>query len=147
VLTVPIPPLRERPDDIEWLAERFLEAFAAEAGVELTGISRHAMEELRVHEWPGNARELRNRIERAVGLAPGPWILPGDLFPDRCGHKSDRKVGSLEGVRDDAEKREILRALRHSGGAVTEAARALGISRTTMWEKMRRHGIEPASVT
>jgi DNA-binding NtrC family response regulator len=147
VLTVSIPPLRERPDDIEWLAERFLEAFAPEAGVELTGISGHAMEELRAYQWPGNVRELRNRIERAVGLAPGPWILPGDLFPERCRQKSDAKVGSLEAAREEAEKREIQRALRHSGGAIIEAAQTLGISRTTMWEKMRRHGIEPASVT
>ena len=147
VLAISIPPLRERSDDIEWLAERFLEAFAAEAGVELTGISGHAMEELRAHEWPGNVRELRNRIERAVGLAPGPWILPGDLFPERCRKANDIKNSSLEAARDQAEKREILRALRHSGGAIIEAAQALGISRTTMWEKMRRHGIEPASVS
>ena len=147
VLAISIPPLRERPDDIEWLAERFLEAFAAEAGVELTGISGHAMEELRAHEWPGNVRELRNRFERAVGLAPGPWILPGDLFPERCRKANDIKNSSLEAARDQAEKREILRALRHSGGAIIEAAQALGISRTTMWEKMRRHGIEPASVS
>ena len=99
------------------------------------------------HEWPGNVRELRNRIERAVGLAPGPWILPGDLFPERCRKANDIKNSSLEAARDQAEKREILRALRHSGGAIIEAAQALGISRTTMWEKMRRHGIEPASVS
>ena len=105
VLAIPIPPLRERPDDIEWLAERFFEAFAAEAGVELTGISGHAMEELRGHEWPGNVRELRNRIERAVGLAPGPWILPGDLFPERCRKADDIKNSSLEAARDEAEKR------------------------------------------
>lgn len=145
VLAISIPPLRERPDDIEWLAERFLDALAGEAGVELTGISGNAMEELRAHAWPGNVRELRNRIERAVGLAPGPWILSGDLFPER-GRASETKLGSLEAARDEAEKREILRALRHSGGAVIEAAHALSISRTTMWEKMRRHGIEATSL-
>ncbi|KAB0264200.1 sigma-54-dependent transcriptional regulator [Microvirga brassicacearum] len=144
VLTVTIPPLRERPDDIEWLAERLVEALANDLGAELVGLSGHAIDELRAHDWPGNVRELRNRIERAVSLSPGPRIMPGDLFPDRHINPSvaDPKVGSLEAARDEAEKREILRALRQSGGAIVEAAGALGISRTTMWEKMRRHRIE-----
>jgi DNA-binding NtrC family response regulator len=144
---VTIPPPRERPDDIEWLAERFTEALAKEFGAGLAGLSGHAMDELRAHNWPGNIRELRNRIERAVSLSPGPWIMPGDLFPDRSNGSvaADPKVGSLEAARDEAEKREILRALRQSGGAIVEAASALGISRTTMWEKMRRHRIEATS--
>jgi DNA-binding NtrC family response regulator len=144
VLSVTIPPLRERPDDIEWLAERFMEALSKEFGAELAGLSGHAIGELRAHTWPGNVRELRNRIERAVSLSPGPWIMPGDLFPDRCIDLSavDPKVRPLEAARDAAEKREIQRALRQSGGAIVEAASALGISRTTMWEKMRRHHIE-----
>lgn len=144
VLTVIIPPLRERPDDTEWLAERFVEALATEVGAELSGLSGLALNELRTYDWPGNVRELRNRIERAVSLSPGPWIMPGDLFPDRCKSSSvtDPRIGSLEAARDEAEKREILRALRQSGGAIVEAASALGISRTTMWEKMRRHHIE-----
>ena len=83
VLTVPVPPLRERPDDVEWLAVRFADAFCHDAGAELSGFSGLALEELRSHAWPGNVRELRNRIERAVALSPGPWIMPGDLFPER----------------------------------------------------------------
>ena len=148
VLAISIPPLRERPDDIEWLAERFLEAFAAEAGVELTGISGHAMEELRGHEWPGNVRELRNRIERAVGLAPGPWILPGDLFPERC-RKVQRHKKQLTGggSRRSGKAARFYEPCGTATGPIIEAAQALGISRTTMWEKMRRHGIEPASVS
>jgi DNA-binding NtrC family response regulator len=147
VLTVAIPPLRERPDDTEWLAERLVEALAKEIGAELAGLSGLAMDELRAHDWPGNVRELRNRIERAASLSPGPWIMPGDLFPDRCRPPSDAdpKGRSLEAARDEAERREILRALRQSGGAIVEAASALGISRTTMWEKMRRHQIEASS--
>jgi DNA-binding NtrC family response regulator len=134
VLTVAVPPLRERPDDIEWLAERFMDAFADEIGAELAGLSGLALEELRAHDWPGNVRELRNRIERAVALSPGPWIMPGDLFPDRgrTAAPADERAGSLEVVRDEAERREILRALRRTGGAIIEAASLLGISRTTM---------------
>jgi transcriptional regulator of acetoin/glycerol metabolism len=102
------------------------------------------MEELKSHAWPGNVRELRNRIERAVALSPGPWIMPGDLFPDRTGSRGGAapRVGGLEAVRDEAEKREILRALHLSGGVINEAAGMLGISRTTMWEKMRRYRID-----
>lgn len=144
VLTVTIPPLRERPDDTEWLAERLVETLSAEVGAELAGLSGLALDELRAYDWPGNVRELRNRIERAVSLSLGPWIMPGDLFPDRCKPPSvtNSRIGSLKAARNEAEKREILRALRQSGGAIVEAASALGISRTTMWEKMRRHHIE-----
>ena len=77
-----IPPLRERPDDTEWLAERPMEALAAEVEAELAGLSGLALDELRTYDWGGNVRELRNRIERAVSLLPGPWIMPGDFFPD-----------------------------------------------------------------
>ncbi len=145
VLAVVVPPLRERPDDIEPLARRFIEAFAGEMGVDPPGLSGLAVEELLAHDWPGNVRELRNRIERAVALAPGPWLLPGDLFPDRCAPAEQPPSGreSLGAARLAAEKREIVRALRETGGAVGAAAQQLGISRTTMWEKMRRHGIEP----
>lgn len=147
VLTVPVPPLRERPDDVEWLAVRFADAFAGETGAELTGFSGLAMEELKSHAWPGNVRELRNRIERAVALSPGPWIMPGDLFPEQLCNRVDTTpfAGELETARDEAEKREILRALRQSGGIIKEAAIVLGISRTTMWEKMRRYRIEASA--
>jgi DNA-binding NtrC family response regulator len=146
VLAVHVPPLRSRPDDIELLARRFVDALAAEMGIDPPGLSGHAVEELVAHAWPGNVRELRNRIERAVALAPGPRLLPGDLFPERhagiIGAGEEAKAAPLEVARTSAEKREIVRALRESGGAVMTAAQRLGISRTTMWEKMRRHGIE-----
>jgi DNA-binding NtrC family response regulator len=144
VLTVLIPPLRERPEDAEWLGERFVEALGADAGVEISGLSGLALAEIRAHAWRGNVRELRNRIERAIALAPGPWISPGDLFPERHqpAGKPNGHSASLESVRDQAERREILNALRRNGGMIGRAAAALGISRTTMWEKMRRHQIE-----
>ena len=109
VLTVSIPPLRERPEDTEWLAERFVEALATDAGVELSGLTASALSEIRAHAWPGNVRELRNRIERAIALAPGPWIRPGDLFPDRSrrGNSAEPQASSLESIRDEAERREI----------------------------------------
>ena len=94
--------------------------------------------------WPGNVRELRNRMERAVALALGEWIMPADLFPELRDKVVDGVADllPLAAVRDAAERRQIERALRCSGGQIAEAAARLGISRTTMWEKMRRHGIE-----
>jgi DNA-binding NtrC family response regulator len=147
VLTVSIPPLRERPEDTEWLAEQFVDVLGADAGVDLSGLSGLALGEIRAHAWPGNVRELRNRIERAVALAPGPWITPGDLFPDRHRNgKPETTAASLEGARDETERREILNALRRNEGVIGKAAAALGISRTTMWEKMRRHRIEASKL-
>lgn len=145
VLTVPIPPLRMRPDDVEWLANRFLDRMVADLGAEVSGICAPAMLELRDHPWPGNVRELRNRMERAVVLAQGRHLMTGDLFPDRTSAPAERpgKPLSLEAARDEAECREIRRALDDAGGAIAAAAAALGISRTTMWEKMRRHRLAP----
>jgi DNA-binding NtrC family response regulator len=88
-------------------------------------------------------RELRNRIERAVALALGRWIMPGDLFPERNEPSAPEAkfIASLGTAREDAEKRHIQRALAMTGGAILPAAKALGISRTTLWEKMRRYGL------
>jgi DNA-binding NtrC family response regulator len=85
-------------------------------------------------------RELRNRVERAVALARQPWIMPGDLFPE-IGRWRDAVPGTvapLSEVKDAAERRQILRALQATGGQIMKAAELLGVSRTTLWEKMRR---------
>jgi DNA-binding NtrC family response regulator len=80
VVSIAVPPLRERLADIPWLLDQFFDQFNAED--ELAGISGLAEEAALHHAWPGNVRELRNRVERAVALALGPWIMPGDLFPE-----------------------------------------------------------------
>jgi DNA-binding NtrC family response regulator len=138
-----VPPLRERPEDIEWLIDKFFAEFADRMEGNAVGVSALAYEVARQHAWPGNVRELRNRVERAVALASGRWIMPGDLFPE------ERDQGSMDGsgieplgsAREDAEKRHIQRALAMTGGAIIPAAKALGISRTTLWEKMKRYGL------
>jgi len=147
VLAVAVPPLRERQADIEWLASRFFAEFAEAQGSALRGLSALAVEALGEHQWPGNVRELRNRMERAVALAIGDWIMPADLFPDLSCSKalSGSDFLSLADARDNAERRQIERALKGASGQVSEAAQRLGISRTTMWEKMRRYGIEAGS--
>lgn len=144
VLHVPVPPLRDRGEDIIWLIDRFFAEFAGEAGERIQGISALALEAALTHNWPGNVRELRNRVERAIALGDGPLLMPGDLFPDLGGVFTPAQREGLEGIRDEAERRHITRVLAEKGGAVMATARALGISRTTLWEKMKRHGITPA---
>ncbi len=148
VVAAVVPPLRERREDIGWLADRFFADFNAGLGTDLAGISEMALEALQDHAWAGNARELRNRIERAVALALGPWIMPGDLFPERAAQglaTADASQGEellpLDEARDDAERRHILLALAKTKGAILPAAKMLRVSRTTLWEKMRRHAI------
>jgi DNA-binding NtrC family response regulator len=143
VVGIRLPPLRERPEDVRWLLDRFTSAFMEDAPTVLSGLGTLAEEAALAHRWPGNVRELRNRVERAVMLAQGPWISPGDLFPDQGGPASGPdRMPSLEEVRREAEKRHIFRALQLTGGEIIPTAEALGISRTTLWEKMRKLGIE-----
>ncbi|WP_276200662.1 sigma-54 dependent transcriptional regulator [Chelatococcus sp. XZ-Ab1] len=143
VVTVRMPALRDRPDDIPWLMNRFFTEFAERHETSVKGISALTEEAARAHAWPGNIRELRNRMERAMALALGAWLMPGDLFPDLAeyGGPGLSGFGSLEDARLEAERRHIVRALAATGGEIAAAARLLGIGRTTLWEKMRRLGI------
>lgn len=148
VVAVEVPPLRTRPEDVVWLADMFMDEIASDREPCPTGLSELAVAALKRHRWPGNVRELRNRIERASLLALGPWIMPGDLFPEQAASSGagipddGMALESLDAARDAAEKQHILRALQSTRGAITPAAKLLGISRTTMWEKMRRLKIE-----
>ncbi|QWG22553.1 sigma-54 dependent transcriptional regulator [Bradyrhizobium sediminis] len=142
VVSVRIPPLRERQQDIPWLMERFFAESAGRMETSLKGISSLAEEAALSYAWPGNIRELRNRMERAVALGLGQWVMPGDMFPEQSeGMASAMQMGSLEDVRQSAEKRHIIRALLATHGEVGAASKLLGIGRTTLWEKMRRLGL------
>lgn len=138
-----VPPLRDRPEDIDWLMDRLFAEFSRTIESDAVGVSALACEAAREYGWPGNVRELRNRIERAVALAIGRWIMPGDLFPERTDRPvaESQFIASLGTAREVAEKRHIQKALAMTGGAVLPAAKMLGISRTTLWEKMRRYGL------
>jgi DNA-binding NtrC family response regulator len=142
VVSIEVPPLRDRPEDIPWLMQRFFDALTQD-GTPLRGISSLAEEAAISHAWPGNVRELRNRVERAVALADGEWIAPVDLFPEHqvSATAPAASVASLATARDAAERREILRALDATRGQIGDAAKLLLVSRTTLWEKMRRFGL------
>ncbi len=141
VLPVEIPPLRQRPEDIVWLLDRFLENAIARSDTRIRGFSALTEEAALAHPWPGNVRELRNRVDRAVALTASEWIMPGDLFPDRPGVQPAPGFLPLADVRDAAERRQIERALEQTDGQVIKAAELLGIGRSTLWEKMTRLGV------
>lgn len=133
-----VPPLADRPDDAVWLAARLFPGFNARRKVPLAGIAATAEEAIRTHDWPGNGRELRARLMRAVEAATDDLVLTSDLFPERA---VDGAMRSLAEVRDAAERAQIVAALDRTGGQVGEAAKLLRVSRTTLWEKMQKLGL------
>ncbi|MGA7324636.1 MAG: sigma-54 dependent transcriptional regulator [Rhodomicrobium sp.] len=145
VVEVKVPPLRERTEDIPWLIEKFFQEFMARSDGRLRGVSSLAEDVARDHSWPGNVRELRNRVERAVALSLNECIMPGDLFPELAPAPPIKSHLSLMAARDAAEKQEIMRALAEHNGQIGKAAEALGISRTTLWAKMKRLGMAGAT--
>jgi transcriptional regulator with PAS, ATPase and Fis domain len=136
VIGIQIPPLRDRVDDIAPLATSFLRRTAARLRRPITGFTPGAVELLQSYSWPGNARELENAIERAVNLASGPLLTEADL-PAAVTVRGE----SPPLVTDDVERTRLLGALEQSHWNQGRAAAALGISRTTLWRKMREHRI------
>jgi DNA-binding NtrC family response regulator len=142
VIPVEIAPLRERPEDILPLLRHYCAFFAGRFGGDVRGLTTHAESVAQRHPWPGNVRELRNRVERAVALANGSWVGPADLFPDRiAGALMPDEQPTLANIIDAAQRRHILTTLEQTGGQIKKAAELLGISRTTLWEKMRKLGL------
>lgn len=137
---IPIPPLSERREDAVWLMHRLFDAMNARRTEPFRGISALADQAVRDHDWPGNGRELRARLVQAMSTSTGETLFPADLFPERQTAPADR-LPTLSEARDSAERAHILRALERTGGQVTEAAKVLGVSRTTLWEKMQKLGL------
>jgi DNA-binding NtrC family response regulator len=141
VVHLRVPPLRERPGDVLWLAQRFLleqARDAHEAPRHLTASSRAA---LIGHAWPGNVRELHNRVERACLMSDGPEVHATDLFEEQGPAAPAADLPTLEAFVADAEKAYLVAVLARFDGRVGLAAQALGISRKTLWEKSRRYGL------
>jgi two-component system response regulator AtoC len=144
VVTIHLPPLRERPEDIELLAEHFLNKFATENNKPVPHLSKEALELLKRYNWPGNVRELENVIERAVTLAQRPLILPEDL-PRRIRQEesSPSSVGFLPSKipLSELEKIYIKKVLEETGGNKKKAAEILGIDRRTLYRMAARYGL------
>jgi len=142
VVPIEVPPLRERKRDIHLLARHFLHRFSKEQGKAIQGFRSEVLRKLIDYPWPGNVRELENTIEHAVVLSKSPMIelcdLPTSLFnapPDECNILTIQEV----------EKHSIRKALEDSGWNKAETARKLGISRSTLYEKMKKFQIVPPS--
>jgi DNA-binding NtrC family response regulator len=139
-----IPPLRARPEDIIPLAEHLLAQFARRMGQRIPSLMPAARAALCEHAWPGNIRELRNRVERALGLSGSITQLSANaLFPEKTLLEyPGNRIASLAEARERTERLQIEEAIRQTGGEIGKAAVLLGISRTTLWEKMRRLNLQ-----
>jgi two-component system response regulator AtoC len=137
VVNIELPPLRERREDIPLLAQIFLKKFALENNKEVSGFSAEATDFLLRYDWPGNVRELENAIERAVILAQKPVIGIDDLPQQTLVAHSITLEKNLRQV----EKNHIMNVLAQTRGNYTEAAKALGISRMTLYNKAKAYGL------
>ena len=145
VVTLNVPPLRERLDDLEALTEHFIKRFNSQFGQNVDGMTVEVKNVLLAHNWPGNVRELENVIERAFNILDGKVIqkkhLP--LYLQKAGIYLNPKVsrGGLPELVEEAEKEAILDSLNISGGNKRKAAQLLGISRAGLYKKLKRYQI------
>jgi two-component system NtrC family response regulator len=145
VVTVELPPLRERREDIPMIAEQFLERFGAEQPGGQRQFSREAMDLLTKYDYPGNIRELENIVQRAVVLSRGTLITTADLPPHLAGLRAELPGGPDAGTFvervSEFERRLILEALQAAGGVQTRAARQLGMSERHLRYKLKKYGL------
>jgi len=142
VVTITVPSLKERKEDIPLLVEHFIKKFNAYYGRSVKAITEDALNSLAQYRWKGNVRELENVIERAINLMEGNMITIANL-PDhileRCETKETKeKTPTLRGM----EKTHILNVLKETAGDRARAAEILGIDKTTLWRKIKRYGID-----
>jgi len=138
---IPVPPLKDRPDDAVWLLHQQFPALNRRRATPLKGTSALADQAVLGHDWPGNGRELHARLVQAVASAQSEWLFPADLFPERQAGAEGDAMLTLSEVRDAAERAQIIAALERARGHVAEAAKLLQVSRTTLWEKMQKLGL------
>jgi transcriptional regulator with PAS, ATPase and Fis domain len=140
VVPVFLPPLRERTGDVEALFWHFVDHFNRQGLRRVTSVTREAMTAIQAYPWPGNVRELRNVIEHAFVVGEGPILGLGDLTPELRG---EPPPGGWDGAGGStlahAERERLVAVLRKHGGRRGPAAAELGMSRSTLWRKLRRH--------
>jgi len=138
VMRVDVPPLRERAEDIPLLVDHFIEKFNIEMGKEIRGISEGAVRILMNNDWPGNARELRNVIERAVVVAKGNIVTESDITLPSSASGANHRTKSLEEI----EKAHIQVVLNEHQWNIVRSAQALGIDRVTLYNKIKKFGLK-----
>jgi transcriptional regulator with PAS, ATPase and Fis domain len=145
-ITVPIPPLRDRREDVAPIAWYFLSGMGTPTSGPVPGLSPAALDALISHDWPGNVRELRNAIQRAVVMAESGELTGSDFSFLRPAVRQDAETGSPSGLSrwEQAERTNILGELARQMGNKTKAARELGIAKSTLFEKLKKYGIRTA---
>jgi transcriptional regulator with PAS, ATPase and Fis domain len=143
VIPIYIPPLRDRKEDIPLLVNAFISRLQTRTGKSITGLTPEAMEQFMAYQWPGNIRELKSALEYAFVIAEQGLIDPDHLPPQTT---ANIRTGGVNAVlfdsKDLAEKKELIEALRRSKGNQSQAARILGINRVTVWNRMKKYGID-----
>ncbi|MDR1728808.1 MAG: PEP-CTERM-box response regulator transcription factor [Acidobacteriota bacterium] len=140
VVKIALPPLRDRGDDVLLLAEHMAALFSKELKTQNKKFSKGAVDAIRKYDWPGNIRELQNRVKRAIVLATGHSIKAEDLELD-ASHAPLSMSSSLKDAREAAEREILAEALRKNSGNISKTAKALGVSRPTLYDLMTRHGL------
>jgi two-component system response regulator HydG len=140
VVVIHVPPLSERPEDVQPLAEHFVHRFGQRFGVPDARLSPRTLDRLRAHAWPGNVRELENTIERLVALAPGP-LVDEDPFAQDGGAQAAPPPMTLRERVAAFERGLVAEELARCQGNQSEAARRLGVSRVTLIDKLKRYGL------
>ncbi len=138
VVKINLPPLRERGDDVIELATHLIGIFAKELKKPQKKLSKSALDAIRRWNWPGNVRELQNRVKRALVLTDGPLIGPAELELDAIGEGAGSGA-TLKQAREELEREIIAEAMRQNGGNISKTAKALGISRPTLYELIARY--------
>jgi DNA-binding NtrC family response regulator len=145
VIGINVLPLRDRREDILWLADRMLSELPRRPRSPMPNLALSGQQALYAHAWPGNVRELNHVLRRALALGTAQTLGAQDLFPESTPEDHNNKQSqprSLSDHLDSSERAFLVATLQELGGAVGEAAARLGISRKTLWEKMKRHGID-----
>ena len=140
-MKIELPPLRERPEDIMVFAEYFVKSYAQHMNKNITSIDEDCIKKLKEYSFPGNIRELRNIIERAVILTDGNVLLPSALPKDMFTGKKSNHIQAT-GKLEDIEKMHIEKVLEETEGNKSKAAEILGIGLTTLYRKLKEYGLE-----
>jgi DNA-binding NtrC family response regulator len=148
VIHLRIPPLRERREDIRWFVRRFVEAFNQAHPQSRRRLDPRTEQALSAYAWPGNVRELKHAVERACILSPGPLLDAEAFFGDGTQAEPERQAPSARLVEYlmDCERQYLRIVLDQHDWHMTRSAEALGISRKSLWDKLRRLGIRPVTL-
>ena len=141
VVRLLLPPLRDRGNDVIELAQHLAKSYCRDMKKPPIRFSKPALDAMRQHPWPGNVRELQNRVQRGLVLSDGKMISPADLELGALPNGQENTPGTLKEARQEFERDIIARALRDNDGNISKTARAIGISRPTLYELMERHGL------